>query len=93
MTAAYHVCQAGCMPMTANTLKYLYMGGRIGRATHPVGTLLNIKPIISIQEGIIVAAGQTRSMAQAFARIVELMAERGGGRRSHQGGHHPHRRA
>ena len=40
-------------------------------------TLLNIKPIISMQEGIIVAAGQTRSMAQAFARIVKLMAEGG----------------
>ena len=77
MAAAYHVCQTGCMLMTADTLKYLYMGGRIGRARHLVGTLLNIKPIISMQEGIIVAAGQTRSITQAFARIVELMAERG----------------
>jgi DegV family protein with EDD domain len=77
MAAAYHVCQTGCMLMTADTLKYLYMGGRIGRAGHLVGTLLNIKPIISMQEGIIVAAGQTRSITQAFARIVELMAERG----------------
>jgi len=65
------------MLTTADTLKYLYMGGRIGRARHLVGTLLNIKPIVSMQEGIIVAAGQTRSMTQAFARIVELMAGRG----------------
>ncbi len=63
--------------MTADTLKYLYMGGRIGRARHLVGTLLDIKPIISMQEGIIVSVGQTRSIAQALARIVELMAERG----------------
>jgi len=47
------------------------MGGRIGRARHLVGTLLNVKPIISMQEGIIVPAGQ------AFARIVDLMAESG----------------
>lgn len=57
--------------MTADTLKYLCMGGSVGLARHLVGTPLNIKPIISMQEGIIVAAGQ------AFARIVELMAERG----------------
>ena len=35
------------------TLDYLYKGGRIGRASHLVGTLLNIKPVLSIDEGVI----------------------------------------
>ncbi|NIP17349.1 MAG: DegV family EDD domain-containing protein, partial [Xanthomonadales bacterium] len=43
---------------TADTLKYLYMGGRIGRAKHLVGSMLDIKPIISMQDGEIVALGQ-----------------------------------
>ena len=56
---------------------YLYVGGRIGRARHLLGSLLSIKPIIGMQEGIVVALGQARSIPQAYARMVELMAERG----------------
>jgi len=36
------------MIQTADTLKYLYMGGRIGMAKRLVGTLLNIKPLIGL---------------------------------------------
>ncbi|NIW43709.1 MAG: DegV family EDD domain-containing protein, partial [Gammaproteobacteria bacterium] len=42
------------MLQTADTLKYLYMGGRIGRAQHLVGSVLNLKPLISMEDGIIV---------------------------------------
>jgi len=66
------------MLQTADTLKYLYMGGRIGRAQHLVGSLLNIKPIISMEDGVIVALGQERSRARAYKRITELMAEKVG---------------
>jgi DegV family protein with EDD domain len=66
------------MLQTADTLKYLYMGGRIGRAQHLVGSLLNIKPIISMEEGVIVALGQERSRAKAYKRMTELMASQVG---------------
>ncbi len=66
------------MLQTADTLKYLYMGGRIGRAQHLVGSLLNIKPIISMEDGVIVALGQERSRARAYGRMMELIAERVG---------------
>ena len=59
------------MIQTADTLKYLYMGGRIGRAKHLVGTLLNIKPLISMEDGIIVSLGQARSRSQAYRMMVE----------------------
>ena len=59
------------MIQTADTLKYLYMGGRIGRAKHLVGTLLNIKPLISMEEGVIVSLGQARSRSQAYRMMVE----------------------
>jgi fatty acid kinase fatty acid binding subunit len=77
LAAARHVCRTGCMLKTADTLQYLYMGGRIGRAKHLVGTLLHIKPIISMRDGVVVPVGQARSIPQALAKIVELMADNG----------------
>ncbi len=59
------------MLQTADTLKYLYMGGRIGRAKHLVGSLLNIKPLISMEEGIIVPVGTARSRKRAYQMMVE----------------------
>ena len=59
------------MLQTADTLKYLYMGGRIGRAKHLVGSLLNIKPIISMEDGVIIALGQARSRLRAYEMMVE----------------------
>lgn len=59
------------MLQTADTLKYLHMGGRIGRARHLVGTLLNIKPIIGMESGVIVALGTARSRRKAYEAIVD----------------------
>lgn len=65
------------MVMTADTLKYLYMGGRIGRAKHLFGSLLNIKPLISMDDGVVVALGQARSRDKAYQRMVEIVEEAG----------------
>lgn len=61
------------MLQTADTLRYLYMGGRIGRAQHLVGSLLNIRPIISMDDGVITTKGVTRSRQASFAQIVNLL--------------------
>ena len=63
------------MIQTADTLRYLYMGGRIGRAQHLLGTLLNVKPLISMEDGGIVALGQARSRLAAYRQIVDKVAE------------------
>lgn len=63
------------MLQTADTLRYLYMGGRIGRATNLVGTLLNIKPLIGMKEGIIEALGKARSRTRVYERMIELILE------------------
>ena len=75
---AREVARKGMMIQTADTLRYLYMGGRIGRAQHLVGSLLNIKPLIGMQDGIIVALGTTRSRLKAYNRMVELMQQKVG---------------
>jgi DegV family protein with EDD domain len=63
------------MIQTADTLKYLYMGGRIGMAKRLVGTLLNIKPLIGMKDGVIVALGQARSRMQAYIAMSEMVSE------------------
>jgi len=67
------------MIQTADTLKYLYMGGRIGMAKRLVGTLLNIKPLIGMKEGVIVALGQAHSRMQAYAAMADMVSEAIGG--------------
>jgi DegV family protein with EDD domain len=59
------------MLQTADTLKYLHMGGRIGKAKHLVGSLLKIKPIISMKDGQIVPLGQARSRRKVYQMMVE----------------------
>ncbi|HVM73219.1 MAG TPA: DegV family protein [Anaerolineales bacterium] len=56
---------------TADTLRYLYMGGRIGRARNLVGSLLNIKPLIGVEDGEIVPLGIARSRMQAYQAMVD----------------------
>ncbi|MCJ7703711.1 MAG: DegV family protein [Anaerolineales bacterium] len=59
------------MLQTADTLKYLYLGGRIGKAKHLLGSLLDIKPIIGMEDGLIVALGQARSRSIAYKLMVD----------------------
>ena len=61
------------MIQTADTLKYLFMGGRIGKASHLVGSLLNLRPLISMEDGIIVPLGVARSRHRSYEMIVELI--------------------
>ena len=75
---ARDVAHSGMMIQTADTLRYLYMGGRIGKAKHLVSSLLNIKPLIGMQDGIIVALGTARSRLKAYRRMVDLMQQQVG---------------
>jgi fatty acid kinase fatty acid binding subunit len=63
------------MIQTADTLKYLYMGGRIGKATNLVGSLLNIKPLIGMDDGAIVPLGIARSRSHAYQAIADKVEE------------------
>jgi DegV family protein with EDD domain len=59
------------MIQTADTLRYLYLGGRIGKAKHLVGSILKIKPLISMEDGVIVALGTARSREHAYQMMVD----------------------
>lgn len=65
---------------TVDTLEYLRKGGRIGKVSGFVGSLLGIRPIITVDkaEGIYTGAGRARSFRQAVSQIVDLMVEQAG---------------
>lgn len=59
-----------------DTLEYLQKGGRIGRAAAFVGSLLNIKPILSLdEEGSVHSVDKVRGQKKAMQRIIELLRE------------------
>lgn len=56
---------------TVGTLDYLQKGGRIGRAGAMVGSLLNIKPLLTLQDGLVVPAGRARGLRNALRQMVD----------------------
>lgn len=57
-----------------DTLEYLHKGGRIGRAAAVFGSLLNVKPILSIdEEGVVTSVDKVRGSKRAMNRIIELL--------------------
>ena len=61
-----------------DTLEYLKKGGRISATTAVVGGLLNIKPIIAVQDGLVQSVGKARGAKQADNLLRELIAKAGG---------------
>jgi DegV family protein with EDD domain len=58
-----------------DTLRYLEMGGRIGRAQAVLGTVLDLKPILSLAEGRVVPLDRVRTRAKAIPRLVERLRQ------------------
>jgi DegV family protein with EDD domain len=58
------------------TLEYLKKGGRISGARAAIGTLLSVKPIISVEQGVVDTADRVRTRAKARERLIELICAR-----------------
>jgi DegV family protein with EDD domain len=67
---------------TVETLEYLQRGGRIGRAAALAGSLLNVRPILSVEDGVVVAVARVRGRQKALAeferRFVESTEDKAG---------------
>ena len=55
-----------------DTLKYLLAGGRITKASATIGSLLNVKPLLTTYEGNIIQAGLVRSYAKGVDKLYEF---------------------
>jgi DegV family protein with EDD domain len=58
-----------------DTLEYLYRGGRIGGAKRLLGTALNLKPLLYLENGRIEALASVRTKRKAVARMLEIAEE------------------
>ena len=57
------------------TLEFLRRGGRIGRANALLGSVLQVKPVLCIRDGLVTPLERVRSFERALNRIVELTRE------------------
>ncbi|MFB3162816.1 DegV family protein [Neobacillus sp. 179-J 1A1 HS] len=62
---------------TVEDLDYLAKGGRVSKASAFLGGLLNIKPILNVEEGKLVPIEKIRGKKKVYRRIIEIMNERG----------------
>ena len=58
-----------------DTLEFLHRGGRVGGAQRFVGTLLNMKPILAVQDGRVEGIERIRTKNKAQERVLELIRE------------------
>lgn len=62
---------------TVDDLEYLYRGGRVSRTAAFVGGLLNIKPILDVEDGKLIPIEKVRGRKRVLKRMIEIMEERG----------------
>lgn len=64
--------------VTVDTLEYLYKGGRLSKTSAVLGGVLDLKPIIEVDDnGALVAIEKIRGRQKSLKRCVELVGERG----------------
>ena len=61
--------------ITLNTLEFLQRGGRIGKVTALLGSLLKIKPMIEVVDGGVAPLGKTRSRRSAIKELLQRAME------------------
>ncbi|WP_020189231.1 DegV family protein [Kurthia sp. Dielmo] len=62
---------------TVEDLDFLAKGGRVSKSSAFIGGLLNIKPLMHMEDGKLVPIEKIRGRKKVFKRIIEVMAERG----------------
>ena len=58
-----------------DTLEFLKRGGRIGGAAAFVGGLLDLKPLITFEDGVVAAAGRVRTRSKALTALIDRVAD------------------
>ena len=57
------------------TLEFLRRGGRIGRASAMLGSVLQVKPVLCIRDGLVTPLERVRTFDRALNRVIELTRE------------------
>lgn len=76
--AAYFFCEHMEHAVTVVELDYLFKGGRLSRTSFLAGTVLDIKPIIVVdEEGSLKAVEKVRGWKRAQKRVIDMVGEKG----------------
>lgn len=59
--------------MLFDTLEYLAKGGRIGKAKAMLGSLLNVKPVLTVKNGEIIPSGQARTRSKGMELLLDFV--------------------
>ena len=60
---------------TLDTLEFLKKGGRIGNARALLGSMLAIKPVVEVKDGVVEEAGKVRTRSKALRLLVDKVKE------------------
>ena len=63
-----------------DTLEFLHRGGRIGGAKRLIGTAMKVKPILSVQGGLVTSMESVRTKKKAHLRVLEIIKDEIGDR-------------
>jgi DegV family protein with EDD domain len=64
--------------LTLKDLRFAQMSGRVGRLQGSLASLLNVKPIVLLEDGVIDVTEKVRTQSRAVERMIRLLAERVG---------------
>jgi DegV family protein with EDD domain len=60
---------------TLDTLEFLKKGGRVGNARALLGSMLAIKPVVEVRDGVVEEAGKVRTRSKALRLLVDKVKE------------------
>jgi DegV family protein with EDD domain len=70
-----HFIQKKLLLFIPTTLDQLAKGGRIGKAQHLMGTLLNVKPVLIVTDGVVDVHKKVRGMSQGLEAMRDAILE------------------
>ncbi|MBR1932027.1 MAG: DegV family protein [Lachnospiraceae bacterium] len=78
LEAAQYFCEHMEHVVTVGTLEYLARGGRLSKSSATIGNVLDIKPIIIVnEEGKLESVEKVRGMKRTLKRCIEMVKEKG----------------
>ncbi len=66
--------------LTPSTLKYFQMSGRVGKLGAALASVLKLRPIIKVENGVLEAFENVRTRSRSLERLIELLVEAVGGK-------------
>ncbi|MFC2063056.1 DegV family protein [Chloroflexota bacterium] len=76
--AAEEIKDKATFAILVDTIRYVYRTGRVPKIASQVGSILNIKPILTISSGLVRFSGAVRNREQGLDRIIKIMRDRVG---------------